>query len=92
MFKMGSDILFKYISYGQNKGRESNYQCDFQPLKVRNLLDLLMCRWHVTYRWKLLDEGYKFALNLTLVEGLHKMLWVSKIAKVLILKILRLPT
>jgi len=28
------------ISYGQKKGRESNYQFDSQPLKVGNRLDL----------------------------------------------------
>jgi hypothetical protein len=44
-------------SYGQKKGRESNWQFDFQPLKVGNHPDLFVCRWCATYRWKALNEG-----------------------------------
>jgi hypothetical protein len=44
-------------SYGQKKGRESNWQFDFRPLKVGNRPDLLACRWHATDRWKDLDKG-----------------------------------
>jgi hypothetical protein len=51
-------------SYGQNKGRESNCQFDSQPLKVRNRLDFLMCKWCTTYHWKALNKGYKFASEL----------------------------
>jgi hypothetical protein len=51
-------------SYGQKKGRESNWQFDFWPLKVGNWLDSHACRWHVTYCWKALDEGYNFASDL----------------------------
>jgi hypothetical protein len=40
------------ISYGQKKGRESNWQFDSRPLKVKNHCDLLVCRWCETYRWK----------------------------------------
>jgi hypothetical protein len=43
-------------SYGQKKGRESNWQFDSQPLKVQNWPDFLACRQRVTYRWKDLDE------------------------------------
>jgi hypothetical protein len=54
---------FEYlkISYGQKKGQDLNYQFDSQPLKVKNHPDFLMCRWHATYRWKVLDEAYNFA-------------------------------
>jgi len=47
-------------SYGQKKGRESNWQFDSRPLKVGNrpLPDLRM--ESATRRWKDLDEGYKF--------------------------------
>jgi len=41
-------------SYGQKKGRKSNYQFDSRPGKVGNRPDLLDCRWRATYRWKLL--------------------------------------
>jgi hypothetical protein len=36
-------------SYGQKKGRESNWQFDSRPLKVRNRLNFIACRWHATY-------------------------------------------
>jgi hypothetical protein len=37
-------------SYGQNKGRESNWQFDSRPLKVRNWLDFFACKQCATYR------------------------------------------
>jgi hypothetical protein len=39
-------------SYGQKNGRESNWQFDSRPLKVR--------RWRAICCWKALDEGYNF--------------------------------
>jgi hypothetical protein len=78
-------------SYGQKKGRESNCQIDFRPLNIRNRPNLLACRWRATYRWKVLDDGYNFALDLILIEGLHTKLWPHKVAKVPTLGIWRLP-
>jgi hypothetical protein len=51
-------------SYGQKKGRESNWQFDSRPLKVgnRHLPDLRI--ESETWRWKDLDEGYNFGLDL----------------------------
>jgi hypothetical protein len=49
-----------------------------------------MCRWHATYRWKDLEDGYNFASNLILIGGLKKKLWASKVAKVPISRILGL--
>jgi hypothetical protein len=72
------------ISYGQNKGRESNWQFDSRPLKVRNRPDLLLCRWCATYFWKDLDKGYNIALDVTSIGVLHTKLWASKVAVVLI--------
>ncbi len=69
-------------SYGQKKGRESNWQFDSQPLKVGNRPDLLGCRQHATYRWKALDESYNFASEWTSIRGLLAMLWGSKVAGV----------
>jgi hypothetical protein len=69
-------------SYGRKKGRESNWQFDSQPLKVRNWPDLGMCRWSATHRWKALKERYKFALNLIPIRGLSKKLWMPKISGV----------
>jgi hypothetical protein len=77
-------------SYGQEKGWESKCQFDFRSLKVKNRLDLLICRWRATYLWKAFNKGYSFFLKFTLIKGLHKKLWASKMVKVLILGISRL--
>jgi len=60
---------------------------DSKPLKVENCLDFLVWRWHATYRWKALDEGYNFAS----IGGLHTKLWASKVARDPILRISGLP-
>jgi hypothetical protein len=70
-------------SYGQKKGRESNWQFDSQPLKVRNRPDFLACRKPTTYRWKALDKGYNFASDLVAIGGLHKKLCAFKVTGVL---------
>jgi hypothetical protein len=70
------------ISYGQKKGRESNYQFDSRPQKVENRPDLLSCRGRATYRWKALNESYNFALDRTSIEGLFAKLWGSKVTGV----------
>jgi hypothetical protein len=51
----------------------------------------LACKWHATYLWKALDEGYNFVLDLTSIGGMHTKLWASKIARVPILGISGLP-
>jgi hypothetical protein len=51
-------------SYGQKKCQKSNWQFDSWPLKVRNCPDFLAWKWHATYHWKALDEGYNFVSNL----------------------------
>ncbi len=50
-----------------------------------------MCKWHATYRWKSLDKGYNFAIDLISIRGLHANLWAPKNAKEVILGILKLP-
>jgi len=70
------------VSYGQKKGRKSNYQFDSWPQKVRNRPDLLSCRGRVTYCWKTLDKSYNFALDCIVIRGLLAMLWGSKVARV----------
>jgi len=59
-------------SYGKKKGRESNWQFDSRPLKVRNRPDPDVCKWSVTHHWKALNESYKFALDLIPIKGLSK--------------------
>jgi hypothetical protein len=78
-------------SYGQKKGRESNWQFDSRPLKVMNHPDFFACRWHATYCWKALDKGYNFALNLISIEDLHTKLWGPKIMRIPTLAISGLP-
>jgi hypothetical protein len=78
-------------SYGQKKGRESNWQFDSWPLKVRNQCDFLACRQRATYFWKALDKGYNFASNLIAIRGLHKKLCALKVAGVLVVRISGLP-
>jgi hypothetical protein len=69
-------------SYGKKKSWESNYQFDSRPLKVRNRPDLLVFRWHATYRWKALDESYNFSSYRISIRGLLAKLWGSKVAGV----------
>jgi hypothetical protein len=45
----------------------------------------------VTYHWKVLDEGYNFALDLIMIRGLHKKLCALKVARISIVAILGLP-
>jgi len=69
-------------SYGKKKGRESNWQFDFHPLKVKNRPDLGVCRWSVIHCWKAFEESYKFALDLIPIGGLNKELWPCKVLRV----------
>jgi hypothetical protein len=78
-------------SYGQKKGRESNWQFDSRPLKVKNRPDLLGCRRRVTYRWKALDEGYNFVSDCIAIGGLQKKLCALKVPGVPVGGILGLP-
>jgi hypothetical protein len=66
-------------SYGQKKGRESNWQFDSRPLKVGNrpLLDLRI--ESATWRWKDLDEGYNFGLDLVAIRLCSWELWALKV-------------
>jgi hypothetical protein len=69
-------------SYGQKKGRESNWQFDSRPLKVRNrpLPDVRF--GSATWRWKDLDEGYNFGLDLVAIQLCSRELWRFKVPKV----------
>jgi hypothetical protein len=78
-------------SYGQKKGRESNWQFDSRPLKVGSWPDFHACRWPATYCWKALNKGYNFALNLISIRGLHAKLWRPKVTGVPTLAISGLP-
>jgi hypothetical protein len=66
-------------SYGQKKGRKSNWQFDSRPLKVGNrpLPDLRIDS--TIRRWKDLDEGYKFGLDLVTIRLCSRELWAPKV-------------
>jgi hypothetical protein len=78
-------------SYGQKKGRESNWQFYSRPLKVKNQPNFLACRWRAIYRWKAPDGGYNFASDLISIRGMYTKLWGSQVARVPTLAISRLP-
>jgi len=73
---MGLHLSTYNTSYGRKKGRESKCQFDSQPLKVGNHIELRVCRWCVTYRWKALVKGYKFALDFISIGGLYNKLHI----------------
>jgi hypothetical protein len=84
MSEMGSHDPFGHFKnkLWSKEGRESNWQFDFQPLKVRNCPDSLACRWRATYCWKALNKGYNFTSNFISIEGLQTKLWVHTVKEV----------
>jgi hypothetical protein len=50
-------------SYGQKKGRKSNWYFDSRPLKVKNRSNFLTCRWCVTHHWKALKKGLQLCFR-----------------------------
>ncbi len=66
-------------SYGQTKGRESNWQFDSRPLKVVNRPDPDVCRKSATWRWKALEENYNFGWNLVPIRAWSEKLWTPKV-------------
>ncbi len=66
-------------SYGQKKGRESNWQFDSRPLKVGNrpLPDVRF--GSATWSWKDLDEGYNFGSDLVAIQLRSRELWQFKV-------------
>jgi hypothetical protein len=69
-------------SYGRKKGRESNWQFDSWPLKVKNRFDPSACRWSATHRWKDLEESYNFGLDLVPIRAQGEKLWMPKVPRV----------
>jgi hypothetical protein len=66
-------------SYGQKKGRESNWQFDSRPLKVGNrpLLDIRF--ESAIRRWKDLNEGHNFGSDLVAIGCEIRELWAPKV-------------
>jgi hypothetical protein len=67
-------------SYGQKKGRESNWQFGSWPLKVGNWPLPNVCWRSATWRWKALEEIYNFGLNLTPIGGQSREIWAPKVS------------
>jgi hypothetical protein len=66
-------------SYGQKKGRESNWQFDSRPLKVGNRPSPNV-RWgSAIWRWKALDESYNIGSDLVPIRGRGEKMWLSKV-------------
>jgi hypothetical protein len=59
-------------SYGQKKGRESNWQFDSRPLKVGNRPLPDVCRRSAMGHWKVLKESYNIGSDLTPIRGWSK--------------------
>jgi hypothetical protein len=57
----------------------------FPTIKSQESTDFHVCRWRAIYRWKTLNKGYNFSLDLTSIGGLHTKLRASKVARVPIL-------
>jgi len=91
MSEMGSHDSFEHLKHKLWPKEGSGVKLTIWPLKVRNRLDFLTCRWRATYCWKALDKGYKFAQDLISIGGLHTKLLVLKIAGISSLRILGLP-
>jgi hypothetical protein len=66
-------------SYGQKKGRESNWQFDSRPLKVGNRLAPDVRFGSEICRWKDLDEGYNFGSDLVAIRVQGEELWPLKV-------------
>jgi hypothetical protein len=66
-------------SYGQKKGRESNWQFDSRPLKVGNrpLPDIRI--GSATWRWKALEQSYNFGSDLVLIRLGSREIWAPKV-------------
>jgi hypothetical protein len=67
-------------SYGQKKGRESNWQFDSRPLKVGNRPFLDIRFESATRRWKELDEGYNFGSDPVAIRLCSRELWGPKVS------------
>jgi hypothetical protein len=66
-------------SYGQKKGRESNWQFDSWPLNVGNRPLPDVYSRSATWRWKALEESYNFGWNLVPIRAWGEKLWMPKI-------------
>jgi len=69
-------------SYGQKKGRESNWQFESRPLKVGNRPFPDVSLKSATRRWKDLDKSYNFASKILPIRVWSEELWPFKVPRV----------
>jgi hypothetical protein len=67
-------------SYGQKKGRESNWQFDSRLLKVGNRPLSNLRIESARCRWKDLNEGYNFGSELVAIKLCSRELWAPKVS------------
>jgi hypothetical protein len=79
MSKMGSFDPFGHFKHKLWPKEMSGVKLDSRPLKINNIPNFLACRSRATYRWKDIDKGYNFVLDLTSIGSMHRKLWASKI-------------
>ncbi len=58
----------------ERKARSQSANLTPDPLKIKNRPKIHVFRWHATYCFKALDEGYNVFLNVILIKGLDKKL------------------
>jgi len=66
-------------SYGQKKGRESNWQFDSRPLKVKNRPAPDVRFGSAIHRCEDLYEGYNFGSDLVAIRGQSEEIWHLKV-------------
>ncbi len=79
--RIGNSDIYS-SSYGQKKGRESNWQFDSRPLEVGNRPHPDVRFGSATWRWKDLDEGYNFGSDLVAIQLCSQELWRFKVSGV----------
>ncbi len=84
-------LTFKTQFYNQKKGRQSNCQFDFRPLKIRNRPNFIVSRWRATYHGKFSPSATTLLQTSFQLEGLHTKLWAPKVVEIPTLGILGLP-
>jgi len=77
MSKMGSHGPFGHLKYKLWPREGPRVKLTIWLLTIKSKKspwfprDFLMCKWCATYRWKALDEGYKFFSNFISIRGLY---------------------
>jgi hypothetical protein len=88
MFKMGSHHPFGHLKHKLWLKERLGVKL---ALRVGNQPDFLTCRQRAIYRWKVCNKGYNVASDFIVIRGLHTKLCTPKVARILVVGIVRLP-